>query len=327
MRKSIVLLAAIGIVGLVAFLVRHRLDIAKMPVDDEPVPASASNYSPREDSSEALPSPAASNVAVEETATAEAGEAGYKARLDESSDIRGFAEDTLPAAKAGDPAAQYYLSRALDYCEREYRFYFIRGQKRRTLDEAMQWASTRPALKAEDAREVHDKCKRLQAGPHPFGTSTQWLVASKDNGYALAMMDAAVQLSVKAAVSGATETVEMRNEAKRLALKALASKDPEVIFAMGDLSGLFLGDLQKASIEQWVWRLAACKRGYECGQNAEWYQQHCRFDANCQPYESGIDFIRRSNSEDFDEIDRRANDLNAQLDADDFNWSGWQDDR
>jgi len=38
-------------------------------------------------------------------------------------------------------------------------------------------------------------------------------------------------------------------------------------------------------------------------------------DFNCQPYESGIDYIRRNNGADFDEIERRAGELNAKLDA------------
>jgi len=186
----------------------------------------------------------------------------------------------------------------------------------------MQWASTRVGLKADDARATLEKCGRLQESSHPFGTANEWLSASKENKFDLAMIDSALQLALKAGVSGATEHVEMRDEAKRLALEALKSKDPEVIFDMGDLAGLFVGDMQKASQEQWVWRLAACKRGYECGQNAEWYQHQCRFDTNCQPYESGVDFIRRANSEDFEEIDRLSNELNAKLDADDFNWFG-----
>ena len=64
-----------------------------------------------------------------------------------------------------------------------------------------------------------------------------------------------------------------------------------------------------------AWRLAACRRGYDCSQQAEWLRFHCGMDFNCQPYESGIDYIRRNNGADFDELERRAGELNAKLDA------------
>jgi hypothetical protein len=317
MRRTVVIIAAAGILGLVGILVR-QLVVPGTSVGNEAVfPIEGEN------ASLAASAPSARSNLNSQTAASEAGGDAaqtFESRFHASADLWQFAESMHPAAKAGDPAAQYYLSRTLKYCDDNFRFYFVRGNRRRTLDEGMQWASTRPGLKAEEAREVHARCSRLQKTSHRFGTAGEWLSASKEKGFSLAMIDTARQLAVAAGVSGATEHVELRNEAKRLALRALESKDPQVVFDMGDLAALFVGDMKKASQEQWVWRLAACKRGYECGQDAEWIQLQCRFDPNCQPYESGVDFIRRMNSEDFDEIERLANDLNARLDAGDFGW-------
>jgi hypothetical protein len=67
---------------------------------------------------------------------------------------------------------------------------------------------------------------------------------------------------------------------------------------------------------QWVWRMAACQRGYDCSSNNEWLVWACRYDRNCQPYETMVDYIHRHRSEDFDEIEQKARDLNAKLDAD-----------
>jgi hypothetical protein len=320
MRRTVVIIAAVGVLGLIGILVRHQLVVPGTSVGGGPMsPIRVEGSSPA-----AFETPARSTTAGSEAAseTANDAEKGLESRFHASTDLWQFAQSILPAAEAGDPAAQYYLSRTLKYCDDNFRFYFVRGNKRRTLDEGMQWASTRTGLKAEEAREVHARCSRLQETLHPFGTADAWLSASKETGIRLAMIDTARQLAVKAGFSGATEHVEMRNEAKRLALRALESKDPQVIFDMGDLAALFVGDMKKASQEQWVWRLAACKRGFECGQDAEWIQLQCRFDPNCQPYESGVDFIRRVNSEDFDDIERLANDLNARLDAGDFGWFG-----
>jgi hypothetical protein len=322
MRKSVVISAAAGILGLAGVLIHHRLGASRLPADDESASAPSARLAPLAEGANTTPPDASPGVVADEISTAAASKSAYRARLEASKDHWNFAADVFPAASAGDPAAQYFLSRALRHCDREFRFYFIRGNKRRTLDEAMQWASTRVGLEAEEAREIHEKCHRLQDGSNPFGTADEWLSSSKEMDFDLALLDSALQLAEKAWRSGDTENVEIRNEAKRLALQALTSKDPEVIFNMGDLATLFLGDTDKASKEQWVWRLAACKRGYECGQDAKWYQYQCRYDPNCQPYESGVDFIRRTNTEDFDDIERRANDLNSRLDANDFDWLG-----
>ena len=41
----------------------------------------------------------------------------------------------------------------------------------------------------------------------------------------------------------------------------------------------------------------------------------CRFDLNCQPYEDGVDLMKRMSGVDFLEIERRAKELNARIDA------------
>lgn len=316
MRRTIAIIASAGVLALAGIMARHHFVRHDGPVDgvlSAGVESSTTGVEASDGSATPVDQVLNHEVPVEP-------EPSLELRFHTSADLWQFAENIHPAAKAGDPAAQYYLSRALKYCEDNFRFYFIRGNRRRTLDEAMVWASTRTGIDAEEAREVHARCSRLQETSHPFGTAEAWLTASKEKGFSLAMIDAARQLAAEAGVSGATEHVAMRDEAKQLALRALESKDPRVVFGMGDLAALFVGDLKKASQLQWVWRLAACKRGYDCGQDADWIRLQCRFDHNCQPYESGVDFIRRANSEDFDEIERLANDLNARLDAGDFRW-------
>jgi len=241
--------------------------------------------------------------------------------LANSRDYFEFAQGIYDAARSGDHDAQYYLSRALKYCDDGYRFYFGRGKRRRTLDESLQWASTRPDTSVNEVKEVFQRCERLKVKDvpsPPFGTAAQWLAEATKGGVGLAQVDTARQLSLEAGASGAAKDVEKRTEAKRLAVEALRSKDPAVIWGIGDLATLFVGDAKKASEEQWVWRVLACQRGYECGPNAEWVQFQCRFDTNCQPYDSGMDVIRRVNSGHFDEIEQRARELGAKIDANKF---------
>lgn len=319
MRKSSTIVVVIGVLALVGALLGHQL--TETPTTTNPALAISSpvEEAAREKGLGTPPPVTPLGItanAVDNPATATV---DYESRFRAATDIWQFAETLHPAAKSGDPAAQYYLSRALKYCESEYRFYFIRPNKKRTLDEAMQWASTRVGLKAEDARRVFERCSRLRETAHPFGTPAEWLAASTENGFDLAIMESATQLMLDARGAEFPAQGSMLEKAKRMALQALRSKNPEVVFNMDDLVYLF-ADAEKGLDNMWVWRLAGCLRGYECGQDSEWYQAFCRFDSNCQPYESGVDYIRRANSESFDEIERRAVLLNARLDANYFEW-------
>lgn len=242
-----------------------------------------------------------------------------KAKLDRSRDFLAFAASILEDAKAGDANAQYYLAYSLQYCDFFYDFYFVRGNKRRTLDEAMQWASTRVGLSADEARLVHERCHELRSmDPPPFGGFDQWLNVAAASGHPLARIHLANELSAKVGVSGTPEDIKNKQEAKELTLQALRSKDPEVIFQAADLAMLFLGDDVKADEAQWVWRVAACKRGLDCGPNSDWIKMACKYDYNCQPQDNVLDLIRRYNSQRYDTIDRKANELNEKLDANKF---------
>jgi hypothetical protein len=242
-----------------------------------------------------------------------------KREFREAQDLWSFAEQLLERAKAGEANAQYHLFRALSYCDTLYPFYFGRKGKRRTLDEGLQLASMRYGLSSDEARDVYHRCDRIEgAEAHPFGSANEWLEAAQRAGHALAMIDSAKLLATKAAVSGTIDAANSRKEAVRLAMEALASREPEVIFKFGDLATLFFGDTERASEMQWVWRLAACDRGYDCTSSAEWLKFQCRFDYNCQPNDDGVEYIRRNNSQNFDSIQSKAKDLSASLDANDL---------
>jgi len=230
------------------------------------------------------------------------------------------ADAILAKAQGGDADAQYALYRLLFECDDGYRGYFEHGKKRRSLDEALQIASTRgPAMNIDDATEIYQKCHRLKEGDSTrFGRTEDWLRKSADGRNPRAQIDLASELTGEAGESGSADDAAKRDEAKRLARDALASKDPAVIWVVGDLTLLIRGNLDQPRHDQWIWKLAACQRGYDCSSTAEWRKAYCRFDVNCQPYETGLDIIRRYTKSDYDEIEQEAKDLNARLDANDF---------
>jgi hypothetical protein len=85
----------------------------------------------------------------------------YAAQLRAASDYLEFARSLLPAARAGDHAAQFNIFRALDYCAKEYRAFFGRGPIWRTLDDAMGRAATRWPYDSEMVRKVYSQCHTL----------------------------------------------------------------------------------------------------------------------------------------------------------------------
>ncbi len=180
----------------------------------------------------------------------------------------------------------------------------------------MQWATKAGGgLSADEAREVYTRCQRLKdkslASP-PFGDSDDWLLAASNGGYPLAQVTLASELFGESLI-GADDNGK-REEAKRLAALALRSKDPAVLWESADLVLLYSHDGDDTSQQQWIWRVAACQRGYDCSPSGDW-RGYCRFDNACQPYETALDWIRRIHGEDFDEIEQKARELNAKLDA------------
>ncbi len=105
----------------------------------------------------------------------------YRAQFNRADDYWDLAESLYVPARQGDPAAQYWLSRALSYCEGLYDWYFIvhlsnGAVRHRTLDEAQQLTASRPLFTADDVRDIQKRCQRLRsADAPPFGTSREWL--------------------------------------------------------------------------------------------------------------------------------------------------------
>jgi hypothetical protein len=174
-------------------------------------------------------------------------------------------------------------------------------------------------MNIDDVNEIYQKCHRLkESDSSRFGKAEDWLRKSADARNPVAQIDLASMLTGEAGVSGTIDNAAKRDEAKKLVRDALASKDPAVIWGVGDLTSLFSGDFEKANHDQWIWKIAACQRGYDCSSTAEWRKAYCRFDLNCQPYDTGLDVIRRLAKSDYEQIVLEAKELNARLDANNF---------
>jgi hypothetical protein len=220
-------------------------------------------------------------------------------------------------ALEGDADAQFVLYRAASYCDETYRAYFDRGRKRRSLDEALHWASTRSAIGMENVRLAHARCSEWKgADRSEYGTADVWLKKATDAGLPEALSMTGVNLLSEASITEEREpelAASKRVEARKLLLNALNRVHPSATWAVGD-SLMMLGGEPAVENGQWsVWRLAACNQGYDCSPQADWVVFNCSFDPNCVRGESGVEWIRRSETDFPGDLDQAAAQLAERL--------------
>lgn len=231
-----------------------------------------------------------------------------------------FVESVLPAAEGGDPDSQFYLYSALQFCDQEYRAYFHkRDGGWRAMDEALVRIAVRPEERTSVVEHVYAKCHTLIRGDRQkYGDAQQWLERATAGGQPVAMAKTARNQLLQSA-SGGVETqgkqTDPTTNPRDLLAAALRSKDPAVLWQIGELQALLHGDSAESTKAQWAWWLAACQRGYECGENSAWYAFSCRFDQMCLPGQTGIDHMRRTLQSDFPEVENLAKSINAKIDA------------
>jgi len=317
--KRVAIIAVLLIGGLAWWWMREPRTAAPPPAG--PVPARSMPL-------EARSSDAANALADDAAVTEEPAEAPPKTRDDyaglrASHDYFEFAEQMYPLAKQGDPSAEFYLSSALTYCESLYDWYFVEYTpngtvRHRTLDEALQLTAVRPVFKPEDVRDIQQRCQKLRrTNPPPFGSSRDWLDAAIAAGFPQAQASAALNLSLQGHDRANSEKAQAaRKAAREMALEALRTHDPRVMVQMGDVAAnLAAGNPEEARISQWAWPLAACLREANCESMTDWMHLFCNIDTQCQPFETPVDIIRRQAGNDYDEVERRARELNEKIDA------------
>jgi hypothetical protein len=242
----------------------------------------------------------------------------YAAQLRAAKDYLALIRAIRPAAEAGNSQAQFILYRAMEYCRGEYRAYFFTRKGWRTLDEAMQWSATRWPLDPERAREVHGRCQAfIDADPREFGVPGDWLRRAADAGLPEAQADLALKLFLSGSSGPGSADSPLPAQAMGLLGRALRSRQPEVVWKAGEL--VMLREQFTGSEDSMLaWFLAACRRGLECAAGGERVRALCTLDPACQPFETVTDLLRRYAGSDFPAVDRRADEINALIDA--GNW-------
>jgi hypothetical protein len=235
-------------------------------------------------------------------------------RFRESTDYASFIESILSDARAGDRDAQYYVHAALSFCDSEFRLFRKRaGSGWLTRDEGLVRAARRRDLPIGYVEAVDEKCRTLMEGSRSdLGDSKRWLEDAANKGQPIAMATLATA-QLLAAPSG-DKKASARASAREQLASALESKDPEVMWAIGELQYALNPESEDSNKTQWAWALAACERGYECGPDALWLQFACRWD-QCPPGETVVDYIKRILQTDFPAVEELAREINANIDA------------
>lgn len=247
----------------------------------------------------------------------------YAAQLRAATDYLEFARALLPAARAGDHAAQFHLYRALDYCAIEYRAHVDRGNTRRSLDDALTFAATHWPYDAEAVRLIYNRCHRMmEAGTKDFGDRGEWLLKAADGGFPIAQATAANRQWLKG-VSATNDEAAREKESRRLLSLAIRSGDPEVVWEIARSPSGFQLEGGEPDANHFAWMLAACQRGLDCGAQSEPVMMACRLDTSCQPYETLTDIFRRWRAGYFPDIEARARWINEKIDAGDWEALGF----
>lgn len=104
----------------------------------------------------------------------------------ESRNYREYAHAVLPAAKAGNADAQFYLWKVLEFCDYASRAYFVDQGANLTLDQALQLAAAqnRPA---EVTQAIFERCHEFHVqDTSELGSAMDWLSKATKAGQLVA---------------------------------------------------------------------------------------------------------------------------------------------
>jgi hypothetical protein len=234
----------------------------------------------------------------------------YKADLKNSKNYYDFINAALPAAQAGDADAAYYLADAMNYCQQTLQYFFLRGGKLLSVDEAIAEFARRPGKSMfEPIQRAAERCQQIwSTKTPPWGTSEEWMAKAADLGQPIAQVRTAgaALLAMRMGKVGPEGTARLGkpneylnvSQARAMARAAIESNDPEAIFQAGEFLLLLKPGASQDNIqsEALVWKYAACLRGADCDNGAQWIYDACMFNNECSGSQNGLVYLQQAAS-------------------------------
>lgn len=251
----------------------------------------------------------------------------YGAILGASNDYWEFAESVLPAALRGDADAQFYLSRALEYCSENDRMFFEHRGRQLSLGEGLEFAARRH-LSLETTQSVFDRCHRFQGNlSNEFGSAAEWLAKATSAGQPLAQASTAGKILEQrlrqnfVQAGGAPDPQQEladKTDPRVLLRDAVKSGEPEVYFRIGDVQGLLRPGATDTIIDRYAWTLIACNRGFDCSYSAQWVRNSCGGDPQCESITHPEDLVRLLAADNWPAVQARAQEIESKLASGDW---------
>ena len=249
----------------------------------------------------------------------------YKESFAEARNYWEYAHKILPAAKAGDADAQFYLARLMERCSEDNKMYFQHKGATLNVDEALQYAVKRN-LPVERVQTIYERCHEFQNQDlTELGDATDWLAKATESGQPLAQTNTATKIFMHdrqanfAAAGGVLDpgpSIGAGMDPRDLLRAAVESKDPEVLFDIGSLQGtLTQATPTDEKTTRYAWWLVACQRGFDCSTKAEWVINSCNNAPICASANSPGDLVRTFSGDNWPDVQQRAMEINAKLDA------------
>jgi hypothetical protein len=275
-----------------------------------------------------------SAVAGDKSAPTEA--ADYRALFKASTDYWTLAHSILlPAARAGNADAQFYLPQALEKCAGANSLLFERRGKTLSLQEATQQAVAigRPASYVQS---IYDRCHNfLNRDASDLGSAASWLAAATDAQQPSAQATTASKILMHDLMQRTADAAGVDNpnsdnstisasSPRELLREAISTGDPVALFLVGDSQPLLEPAAMNSNINRYAWMLLACQAGFDCSPSADWVVAGCTGSqaTQCASAASPDDLIHILSADQWPQVQQRAQELSSALNAKDWNALG-----
>jgi hypothetical protein len=112
-----------------------------------------------------------------------------------------------------------------------------------------------------------------------------------------------------------TVTIGNGVDPRQLLSAAVKSRDPEVLFTIGEAQGLLYPANSDTNAARYAWWLVACQRGFDCSAGGDWVKNTCAGDPQCASANSPSDLVRSLAGDEWPDVQQRAQEISAKLDA------------